>query len=520
MLILFGMLTYGVYRMDFINKEEEIYKLYNEYNFLINEKMSVNSANISKKEKPYYDLDADAMLYGFADYFKETDKNIFARCYDIEGNVMAESGSMMKVVAEDGTTYYINLEKHFSVEEMEAIYKFQREQKQYDQVYVSRIDGNMEDGELIPAMLELSTWNSENHATITNDNLNTKVTFEFLRNADIETILIDTGITERKEKSQRELENIFLEKESYNLNHIMNQGGANGGFGPTYTEINMQVEYNNQTYYYLWSVTADPAYEVINNDEFKYSTKNMFVNLQIIAAILWISSFYIYKKQRLLDEARVTLSNAIAHEMKTPLAIIKNSSECIKEDINPDKNKYYLDVITDETDKMNHMVINMLTYTKLSNSQYKLTKEMCLLDELADEVIRKFKALLDEKGIKIIMESEDCKPVKCDSTFIKIVMDNFLSNALHYTQEGRSICIAVKKSGNKMRFSVMNEGQQIPKEDLDKVWDVFYRGDTSRKREGKSTGLGLAISRNILKLHKAKYGCENTSNGVLFYFIL
>ena len=97
---------------------------------------------------------------------------------------------------------------------------------------------------------------------------------------------------------------------------------------------------------------------------------------------------------------------------------------------------------------------------------------------------------------------------------------NFITNAIRYTPNKEDIIISTIDEKNRIKVCIENKGTHIEEEQLDKIWDRFYRVDAARQRSQGGTGLGLAISKNILELHDAEYGAENTEDGVLFYFYL
>lgn len=100
------------------------------------------------------------------------------------------------------------------------------------------------------------------------------------------------------------------------------------------------------------------------------------------------------------------------------------------------------------------------------------------------------------------------------------VIVNFINTAIHYTPEGNSIYISMIEEQESVKVCIENTSVHIPPEQIEKLWDRFYRGEASRHRSTGGTGLGLAISKKILDLHEAPCGASNTTNGVLFYFHL
>ena len=106
--------------------------------------------------------------------------------------------------------------------------------------------------------------------------------------------------------------------------------------------------------------------------------------------------------------------------------------------------------------------------------------------------------------------------VEADLEMMRIVLVNFISNAVKYAH--KEIVIDVSESGRKVKFTIMNDGQSIDKEKLDKVWDEFYKDDKRENSRLGSSGLGLAITKNILILHDAKYGCKSQDGKTVFWF--
>ncbi|HDR8245046.1 TPA: ATP-binding protein, partial [Bacillus cereus] len=103
---------------------------------------------------------------------------------------------------------------------------------------------------------------------------------------------------------------------------------------------------------------------------------------------------------------------------------------------------------------------------------------------------------------------------------IEQVIVNFITNAIRYTPNKEDIIISTIDEPNRVKICIENKGAHIEEDQLDKIWDRFYRVDTARQRSQGGTGLGLAISKNILELHEAEYGVNNTVDGVLFHFYL
>lgn len=141
------------------------------------------------------------------------------------------------------------------------------------------------------------------------------------------------------------------------------------------------------------------------------------------------------------------------------------------------------------------------------------------IDKLVEESCEKL--LLEFKGKELKVHTELASvEVMANQHRIEQVITNFLTNAIRYSPEHEHIFITIKEETTRVKISIENKGAHIPADQLDKVWERFYRGDSARQRAHGGTGLGLAISKNILELHGAQYGASNTKDGVLFFFYL
>lgn len=252
-----------------------------------------------------------------------------------------------------------------------------------------------------------------------------------------------------------------------------------------------------------------------------YSCRNtQMIPLALLCQGLGIILIAIYvslqKKQHKLNEMRGTFLNAIAHEMKTPAAVIKNSSECIQAGIHPEKQEHYLNMIEKEADHMNQLLNNMLVYTRTSEAGYLLKPENCNIEILARNVFRHYETLVQQKHIKLQWNATGSRSFFCDEKLMKMVLDNFFSNAVKFCPEHQNITITIKEN----EFRIFNSGTIFSDADKKQIWEPLFKKDTSRTTAEGSSGMGLAIAASILELHHAVYGVENKSYGVEFYFKL
>ena len=223
-----------------------------------------------------------------------------------------------------------------------------------------------------------------------------------------------------------------------------------------------------------------------------------------------------------VDELRKDLIANVSHDIKTPLTMIKAYAEMIK-DISgedPEKRNEHLDVIINEAEYLDKLVIDMLEYSKMQAGYIELNRTNVELAKICKKVIKSLKSVVDEKKIKVSHKLDDVV-VYCDEIKITQVINNFITNAVKYTDNGGKIEIALKDLGEEVRFDVKDNGKGIKEEEIPYIWDRYYKIDKKFSRNSNSFGLGLAIAKAILEAHHAKYGVTSKiDEGSNFYFII
>ena len=228
-----------------------------------------------------------------------------------------------------------------------------------------------------------------------------------------------------------------------------------------------------------------------------------------------------------IDEMRKSFISDVSHELKTPIALIEGYSEGLLENVNSDEEsrKFYAEVILDEANKMDKLVKQLLELMKLEYGKREFNDQKFNIVELEKEVVRKSKVMLDEKNVQVNLENDDEIQVIADDFYIEQIVTNYLTNAIKNVKEvnGKKIINIknkVNKDKNKVRINVFNTGENIKEEDLNRIWNRFYKIDDSRNREDGGTGIGLSFVRAIMNNYQNKYGVINKEDGVEFYFEL
>lgn len=212
-----------------------------------------------------------------------------------------------------------------------------------------------------------------------------------------------------------------------------------------------------------------------------------------------------------LEEVRKEFVSNFTHEIKTPLGIINGFSELVELEQDERKRNEYIGIIQNETKRINELVIAMLDLSKLESQKVALTYETIDLLDIVDESLDSMMHLFEKKSIHV-HTSLDSSVLVADRFKMEMVIYNFMSNALRYTETGKNVYIHLDEHC----FEIENNGDPIPEADMEKIWLTFHKVDKSRNAEG--TGLGLAICKAILDLHHFDYGVKNTEKGILFYF--
>jgi len=188
----------------------------------------------------------------------------------------------------------------------------------------------------------------------------------------------------------------------------------------------------------------------------------------------------------------------VSHEIKTPLAIIKNYTTMLKKDNLPENTRLeYMDSIIKATDNLSSMVTNILRLNKLENQEIETTSEQYDLCRQLCDCVLGFETLLNEKNIELNVDIEDRAIITADENTLEIVWNNLLSNALKFTQPGGSVSLIQTSDSDSFTVSISDTGCGMDGDTAKRIFDKFYQGDTSHSGEGN--GLGLALAYRIVE---------------------
>lgn len=217
-----------------------------------------------------------------------------------------------------------------------------------------------------------------------------------------------------------------------------------------------------------------------------------------------------------LENMQMDFVANVSHELKTPLTTIKGYAETLMEGyVDDEATKHeFLETINSETDRMTRLVRDLLQLSRLDNDQEILNKREINLTDLVSAVAKNAMFMVAEKEqqLNCMFDAADTILIFADKDRIEQVISNIISNASKYTQEGGRIDIDVLKRDGEAVLTVKDNGIGIPKANLQRVFERFFRVDKARSRKMGSTGLGLAISKQIVEGHSGTIELESVEN--------
>ena len=216
------------------------------------------------------------------------------------------------------------------------------------------------------------------------------------------------------------------------------------------------------------------------------------------------------------------LSN-ISHDFRSPLTSIKGYLEAIQDGtIPPEMLDKYIGIMLFETERLTKLTSNILTLNELDPKSVRLDISTFDLNSIIRHTVETFEGTCKKKGIKFnITYANSVQNVKADKGRIQQVIYNLIDNAIKFSKENSYIYITVKEKGEKAQISIKDTGCGNAKEDIDKIWDRFYKSDSSRGRDKKGSGLGLSITKEVIQAHGENIDVVSTVGvGTEFIFTL
>jgi signal transduction histidine kinase len=231
--------------------------------------------------------------------------------------------------------------------------------------------------------------------------------------------------------------------------------------------------------------------------------------------------------ERALDEARRNLVAWASHDLRTPLTSLRVMVDALADGVvtDPETVSRYLHQSQSEVERMSTLIDDLFELAQLDAGYQDLDFEWIALSDLISDTLESFAAQAKNQGITLEGTiTPEVDPVWAAPDKLSRILDNLVGNALHYTPEGGSICLAARLESNLVRVEVRDTGKGIAANDLPYVFDRFYRGEKSRVRSSEKSGgvgLGLSIVRGLVQAHGGEIWVESEVNeGTTFWFTL
>ncbi|MDE6318923.1 MAG: HAMP domain-containing histidine kinase, partial [Lachnospiraceae bacterium] len=223
------------------------------------------------------------------------------------------------------------------------------------------------------------------------------------------------------------------------------------------------------------------------------------------------------ERERMLEQAQLDFFSAVSHELKTPITVIKGQLEGMLLNVGKYKEREkYLARSLEVVKAMEGMVQEILTISRIKSSETVLQEEIFDFSDMVKREYGLFEDMVVGKGLEWHEDIQQGLMLQGDKALLEKVVNNLVSNAIHYSPKGSDIFITVRSWNGKIQFSIENTGAHLPEDDIPKLFDAFYRVERSRSRQTGGSGLGLYIVKMILEQHGADYQIRNTEQGVCF----
>lgn len=223
--------------------------------------------------------------------------------------------------------------------------------------------------------------------------------------------------------------------------------------------------------------------------------------------------------KRLAERTKDELITNVAHDLRTPLTSIIGYLELVRREdlLTPAQQKKYIGIAYDKAKSLETLIKDLFDYTRYDKDKFKIHRNLFDLNQFMIQIVDEFYPSFAEKGLNCIKElSKEELPVYCDGELLARAIGNLMSNAIKYGADGKQVEIYTARQQDKAVVKVVNYGRIIPKEDLDKIFEKFYRVEGSRSLKTGGTGLGLAIAKNIVELHDGSISAQSGLGGTVF----
>lgn len=232
---------------------------------------------------------------------------------------------------------------------------------------------------------------------------------------------------------------------------------------------------------------------------------------------------YLIENERNSEHTKNQLITSVAHDLRTPLTSIIGYLELVsdKDKLTPETKERYIEIAYSKSKRLEKLIEDLFAYTKFSFGEVTMELTKLNMVKFINQLVDEFYPSFQESGL----EYEFCTGINAvyvegDGNLLARAFANLISNAIKYGKDGKSVKIKLEIEDGKVITSIINYGRLIPEQELQNIFERFYRLEGSRSSETGGTGLGLAIAKNIINMHGGTIGVKSDFNGTVFEVVL
>lgn len=497
-----------------------------------------------------HETEQGEIVYGRMQYYicnKETQPLTMVGIFDKERNLLASSGNYYSL----GTGLYIDLERWLTEEEVFQLIQLEQESREAYPVKTGNTfhklyyQGWQDNGMFIPYRLTYATF--EYYILEDGGIMETKRNDETVlmeRQPDIDTsglfwndqpfeclmghipdnftlpgFDVEDGVSgyikarDSAELVQMRARMMTLAEGVEDMNFAIGGWGDDSTIFHHYVEVGrylgqdmVTMEPTDYSMIYIWSYY--PLRDAM--DELRPVYGMGLLAMIAMSAVLAFALLRVWRKQERVEQARRDTTAALAHELKTPLAVLSATAELLSGDMAQDKRAHYLDVIQQQAQRMDGSVRRMLELSRLEAGAKALRRERVSLSALARERLEA--VIPPDSRLHTSVIVDDADEAEADRVLLARALDAILENAVQHTLPDGSIMVRIEHGV----CAVVNTGEAISAAALPRLWEPYFQADPARTAKGD--GLGLSIAKTVFDLHGYAYGAENTPAGPRFWF--
>jgi signal transduction histidine kinase len=251
----------------------------------------------------------------------------------------------------------------------------------------------------------------------------------------------------------------------------------------------------------------------------RFSMESSYSELQELAVTLEKMSSEMERSSMMQKDLMANVS----HDLRTPLTMIKSYAEMIRDlsGDNPEKRNAHLEVIIDESDRLNQLVNDMLALSRMQSGAMEMNIQPFNIYDAVETILAPYRVLEEKEGYTVNFNCRHDLYVEGDEERIKQVISNLLSNAVKYCGTDKTVFINIRRWDKIVHFEVVDHGVGIKPEELSLIWERHYKTSSNHVRPTRGSGLGLSIVKEILEMHGARFGAESkVGRGTTVWFEL